>query len=311
MKVKEFNYLSKDGKSKIHAVEWLPEIDPVAILQISHGMTEHIFRYEKLAKYLTEKGFVVVGNDHLGHGESIVLDSLPMYFGPKGSWNYVVGDIHECKNIITSELPNLPYFILGFSLGSFVLRTYLIDYPQKLDGVILVGTGQLSSFEISIAKFMASREAKKVGEEHTSPVIKKLTFENYNKIFAPNSTDFDWLCSDQANLDQYIADPKRGQSLSAGLFIELLDGMNYTAKVKNMKKMNLDTPVLFISGGKDPVGSCGKGVIKVYNIFQKIGVKDVKMKLYPGLRHDVLHESIQGEIYEYLYQWLNSKIDKN
>lgn len=311
MKVQEFYYPSKDGKSKIHAVKWLPDREPLAILQIAHGVTEYILRYESLAKYLTEKGFIVVGNDHLGHGNSIATGSEPMYFGKEGSWNYVVGDIDECKKAITKDFPNLPYFILGFSLGSFVVRTYLIDYPQKLSGVILIGTGQVPKIQINIAKLVAKREAKKVGEDHTSPTIKAMTFGTYNKIFAPNITDYDWLCASQTSLDKYISDPNRGQNLSAGLFREMLTGMNYTSNKKNIQKMNLDTPILLLSGDKDPVGDCGKGVTKVYNSYKAIGIKDVTMKLYPNLRHDILNEDIKEDIYKNIYEWLKSKIDIN
>ena len=139
-------------------------------------------------------------------------------------------------------------------------------------------------------------------------MIKKLTFDTYNKFFAPNRTDYDWLCSDNEGLDEYIADPMRGGNLSAGLFREMLSGMKFTSEIKNLKKMNLDTPILFISGDEDPVGEKGKGVIKAYHKFQNIGMKDVEIKLYPKLRHDILHEKCKKEIYEYVYNWIEKKL---
>lgn len=308
MNKNEFYYLSADGKTQIHAVEWIPDEKPKAILQIAHGVTEYILMYEQFAEYLVEKGIMVVGNDHLGHGKSIAKDSEPMYFGPTGSWKWAVEDMYTCTKMIKEKYPEIPYYMLGFSLGSFLLRTYLIEYPKAIDAAIIMGTGETPPVQIALAKFIANKEAKKVGENHTSPMIKKLTFDTYNKFFAPNRTDYDWLCSDNEGLDEYIADPMRGGNLSAGLFREMLSGMKFTSEIKNLKKMNLDTPILFISGDEDPVGEKGKGVIKAYHKFQNIGMKDVEIKLYPKLRHDILHEKCKKEIYEYVYNWIEKKL---
>ena len=229
-----------------------------------------------------------------------------MYFGPSGSWNFVVKDMNACKKEISKKYPNVPYIMLGFSLGSFLLRTYLIDYnDDKIDGAIIMGTGYIPNFKIAIAKMMANNEAKKVGEENTSPVIKSLTFETYNKLFRPNRTDFDWLCSNDEELDKYIVDPLRGESYSAGLFREMLSGMQYTSNMKNINKMNKKIPIFLLSGDKDPVGEFGKGVIKTYNIFKKAGIENIDIKLYPNLRHDILHEKCKDDIYTDIFNWYN------
>ncbi len=305
----EFYYPSADGKTQIHAVEWKPETEIKGVIQIAHGVTEYILRYENFAEFFTQKGFVVVGNDHLGHGQSIAPNGKPMYFGPNGSWNFVVKDIDTCKQMTKKKYPNVPYMILGFSLGSFLVRTYLIDYAQEpLDGAIIMGTGYIPNFKIAIAKMMANKEAKKVGEENTSPLIKSLTFETYNKLFKPNRTAFDWLCSNEEALDEYIKDPLRGENYSAGLFREMLTGMQYTAELKNIQKMNKKMPIFLLSGDKDPVGEFGKGVIKTHEIFKKAGIEDVEIKLYQNLRHDILHEKCKDTIYNDIYLWLKKKM---
>lgn len=302
---KEFFYASADKKTTIHACMWIPEGEPKGVIQIAHGVTEYIKRYEPFAKYFTEKGYVVVGNDHIGHGKSIAKGSEPMYFGPEGSWNFVVSDIKNCMDITKKEFPGIPYTLIGFSLGSFVVRTFLIDYPEeKLDRVILMGTGQMSDVPIKIAKMMANSEAKKAGEEHSTPNIHNLTFGTYNKVFKPNRTEYDWLCANNDALDEYIKDPDRGGDFSAGLFRELLNGMLYTAKVKNIKKMNKDIPVLLLSGAMDPVGDCGKGVEKTFSTLKKAGIKNVSMKLYPGDRHDILHEKDKMDVYKDIEEWI-------
>lgn len=309
MRKREFYYPSADGKTQIHAIEWVPEEKPVAILQVAHGVTEYIGRYETFARYFTDRGIVVVGNDHLGHGLSIAKGAEPMYFGPAGSWNWAVEDIHTCSQMMRKCYADVPYCLLGFSLGSFLVRTYLIDYPGAVDMVVLEGTGQTPPVQIAFAKQIANREARKVGEEHTSPLIKKLTFGSYNRLFAPNRTDYDWLCASEKSLDEYIADTRRGENFSAGLFRELLGGMAYTVKLDNMKKMHKKTHIHLVSGDKDPVGDCGKGVKRVYRDFRKVGCDDVSMKLYPGLRHDIFHEDCCEEIMEDVYQWLMARIE--
>lgn len=306
----EFYYPSADGKTDIHAVLWLPEEKPAAVLQISHGVTEHILRYEAVAEYFTKKGFAVAGNDHIGHGTSIAEKAEPMFFGPVGSWTWVVEDMCTCKEIIQERFPDIPYCLLGFSLGSFLVRTYLIQYPGTVDGAVLLGTGQIPGFQLAIARQLVEKEIHKAGEEHTSPVIKKLSFETYNKKFAPNRTDFDWLCSSDTALDEYMADSLCGEYLSAGLFRELLNGMAFTGKMKNIRKMDSEIPILLASGEQDSVGECGKGVRRVYRCFKKAGIKDVKVKLYSGLRHDILHEEKWEKICGDIYGWISQRFER-
>lgn len=305
---KEFYYPSSDGKTTIHAVKWIPDTEVKMILQIAHGVTEYILRYEKLANYLTTKGILVVGNDHLGHGTSIIPNSKAMYFGPIGSWNNVVKDIDKCREIISNEYKKIPYCLLGFSLGSFAVRTYLIDYPNKVDATILIGTGDKNILLIKIAEFMANMEAKKHGEENSTPIIRNLTFETYNKKFAPNRTEFDWLCSNNKSIDEYTKDPLRGGCMSSGLFREMLSGMKYTSKLENIKKMNKNMPILLLSGSMDPVGDFSKGITQTYHKFKKNNIKDIRLKIYPNLRHDILNEKCYQDIYNDIYNWLNEKI---
>ena len=310
MKKNEFYYLSADGKTQIHAVEWIPKKSVIGVIQIAHGVTEHILRYEHFAEYFTQKGFVVVGNDHIGHGTSIAPSGKSMYFGQKNSWNFVVKDIENCKKIMKEKYLDVPYIMLGFSLGSFLVRTYLIDYKAELiDGAIIIGTGYIPNFKIAIAKTIANKEAKKVGEENTSPIIKSLTFETYNKLFKPNKTECDWLCANEEALDEYLKDPLIGKNYTAGLFIELLSGMQYTSNLKNIKKMNKKIPIILLSGDKDPVGDFGKGTIKTFEILKKAGIENLDIKLYKDLRHDILHEHCRKKVYNDIEKWLKKVID--
>ena len=304
----EFTFLSADGKTPIHAVEWLPEGQARAVLQISHGVSEYILRYEPFAEYLTARGFAVAGHDHLGHGQSVAEGSARLYFGPRGSWNWVVDDIDQRRNLAKAKFPQVPYFLMGHSMGSFLARTYLIRYPGAVDAAVIMGTGQMSPAIIAGGKAVAAEEAHRVGEDQTSSLVDKLAFGAYNKRFAPNRTGFDWLSLNQDNVDRYMADPLCGGNATIGLFREMLGGLSFIAKPQNLKRMNLNIPVLFISGEMDPVGDCGKGVKRAFESFRKAGVRDVSIRLYPELRHEILNETCRETVYEDIYQWLAAKI---
>ena len=304
----EFTFLSADGKTPIHAVEWLPEGQARAVLQISHGVSEYILRYEPFAEYLTARGFAVAGHDHLGHGQSVAEGSARLYFGPRGSWNWVVDDIDQRRNLAKAKFPQVPYFLMGHSMGSFLARTYLIRYPGAVDAAVIMGTGQMSPAIIAGGKAVAAEEAHRVGEDQTSSLVDKLAFGAYNKRFAPNRTGFDWLSLNQDNVDRYMADPLCGGNATIGLFREMLGGLSFIAKPENLKRMNLNIPVLFISGEMDPVGDCGEGVKRAFESFRKAGVRDVSLKLYPELRHEILNETCRETVYEDIYQWLAAKI---
>ena len=304
----EFTFLSADGKTPIHAVEWLPEGQARAVLQISHGVSEYILRYEPFAEYLTARGFAVAGHDHLGHGQSVAEGSARLYFGPRGSWNWVVDDIDQRRNLAKAKFPQVPYFLMGHSMGSFLARTYLIRYPGAVDAAVIMGTGQMSPAIIAGGKAVAAEEAHRVGEDQTSSLVDKLAFGAYNKRFAPNRTGFDWLSLNQDNVDRYMADPLCGGNATIGLFREMLGGLSFIAKPENLKRMNLNIPVLFISGEMDPVGDCGKGVKRAFESFRKAGVRDISLKLYPELRHEILNETCRETVYEDIYQWLAAKI---
>jgi len=304
----EFTFPSADGKTPIHAVEWLPEGPVRAVLQISHGVAEYILRYEPFAAYLTERGFAVVGHDHLGHGGSVAPGGARLYFGPKGSWRWVVDDIETRRRLGREQFPDVPYFLLGHSMGSFLARTYLIRYPGTVDGAVIMGTGQQSPALIAGSKLIAAVESLRIGEDKASPLVEKLAFGAYNKRFAPNRTANDWLSVSEANVDRYLANPLCGGTPTSGLFREMLGGLTFIARPENLANMDKSVPVLFISGAMDPVGDCGRGVRRAYESFRKAGVRDVSLKLYPELRHEILCEDCRETVFSDILQWLESKL---
>ena len=305
---KTFTFKSCDGVTDIYCVKWEIE-NPRAILQVSHGMSEFIDRYDTFAEFFNERGFVVVGNDDIGHGKSLSEEKAPMYFGEEGSWKLAVEDLHTLYKMTKKEYPDVPYFVLGLSLGAYLMRTLLIEHNELSDGLVLLGTSRVVPLEFKMGLYMAEKERKKYGDDVATEQIHDLTFGTYNKRFKPSRTEMDWLCGNEEALDEFIADERRGKDLTVGLFRELLSVMLYAREMKNIEKMNKDLPVLFLSGEEDAVGKFTKGVISAYNDFKKCGIKDVEYKIYPGDRHDILNEKNKEEVFMDIANWLDKKMN--
>ena len=305
MKKNELFFLSQDGKTNIHMVIWEPEDKIYGVIQLVHGVTEHIMRYEEFASYLNKGGIAVVGIDLIGHGLSTDNGNKKMYFGPEGSWRTVLGDINTCFERTKELFPDVPYIMLGFSMGSFFVRNYIIDYPNNVDGSILVGTGYMNKFILKYARKIALKEIKKYGESSITPKVNKFVFGLNNKYFKPNRTNYDWLCANNIELDNFISDPLRGDGVTCGLFRELIDGMLYTSSIDNIRKMNIFKPILVISGKDDAVGNFGKDIGKYINLIKKVGIQNVSLRLYDGMRHDVFHEEDRYKVFDDIYGWLH------
>ena len=306
----EFTFLSTDGKTQLHGMRWEPDGGSVrAVLQICHGVAEHIARYDAFARYLNGLGIAVVGHDHLGHGLSLPEGGTPVYFGESNTWNTVVDDIYVLHQRIRLWYPDVPLCIMGHSMGSFLTRTYLIRYPGTVKAAVIMGTGWQPKAVIAGGMAVAKAVGAVVGENGTSDLVTNLAFGAYNKLFAPNRTSCDWLSADEGNVDAYMADPLCGTDATVGLFRQMLSGIRFNQKLSNLRQMDPRIPVLFVAGEKDPVGDCGNGVRRTYQEFRRAGVQDCTLKLYPGLRHEILNEKAQQQqIFEDIGQWLTSKL---
>ena len=300
----EYYYPSADKIHNIFVRNWLPENKIKGIVQISHGVAEHSGRYDDFARFLAKKGFFVTANDHLGHGKSIKDESELCFFAEQDGWDTVVRDMEKLRQQTSDKYPDIPYFMLGHSMGSFLLRTYLIKYPGKISAAVLSGTGQIPPFLIKAGSLIAQREAKKKGKKAQSPLIQKLSFGNYNNNFKPAATEFDWLSSDKAAVDKYIADPLCGAPFTVGLFLDMMQGMKFIGDKNNLAKMDKKTPVLFVAGDHDPVGNNGKQVQALYEAFIAAGCQDTQIRLFAGARHEILNETVKDEVYATIYDFL-------
>lgn len=301
-------FLSSDGKTPIRFRVCVPDGEIRGIVQIAHGIAEHVERYDAFAAFLADHGFLVAANDHLGHGKSISNNDSLGFFAEQHGWMHAVKDMRQLYERMHAEYPALPYFLFGHSMGSFLTRTYLIDYPDGLTGAVICGTGQQAGALVKSGLLLGKIEALLHGPKYRSPLLDQLAFGAYNKGFAPPRTRYDWLTRDNALVDAYIADPRCGFMPTASLFSDMMGGISYISKPANLARMNKTLPVFFISGDKDPVGENGKGVKKAFALFQKAGMRDATLKLYPNCRHEILNEIGKETVMEDVLNWLDSKI---
>lgn len=305
----EFTFPSADQKHRIHAVKWVPEGQPRAVLQLIHGIAEYILRYDAFARFMAEHGVYVIGSDHLGHGGSVENDTELGVFAEKDGWDLAVSDIYTLYKETKTLYPDLPYFMLGHSMGSFVLRSFLISYPEaQINGAIISGTGYYAPLVSGAGKWLSEHEIGRKGHVGASTVFQKFSSGPYNKQFKPNRTEFDWLSRDEALVDAYIADPLCGFMPSASMVRDMMGGLGEICRKKNIERMNKEIPVLFIAGDRDPVGSNGKGVQKVYSMFREAGCQDVSIKLYKDGRHEMLNELNKEDVFRDLLEWTTAKL---
>ena len=307
MRETNFTFVGRDGES-IFVYKWFLEgKQPKAIVQIAHGLMETAARYRRMAEVLTANGYLVYANDHRGHGKTAQSLEEVGYWGEDG-FNASVENLDLLAGIIKKENPGLPLFLLGHSMGSFLVQNYMTKYSGGLQGIILSGSnanpGLILNFGIAIAK----REMAKKGSRSPSPNLHKLSFGAYNKGFEPARTPFDWLSSDEDEVDKYINDPYCGGIVSVGLYHDLFCGLKETYKKKNQQRIPQALPIYIFSGAKDPVGMNGKGVRKLVRSYQKLGIKDLTYKLYKDGRHEMLNEVNRDQVIKDLLTWLDRQI---
>lgn len=305
---KDFFYLSADGQTNIHAVQWVGEETPRAVVQIAHGICEYIERYDHFARWLAERGFVVVGNDHLGHGKSWQDPARQGLFREKDGWETVLADLETLRRTTAEEYPGVPYFLLGHSMGSFLARTWLIKAPGLFSGAIISGTGQQPEKLLKGGYVLTDLLCRLRGPEHRSAMVKNLMFGSYNRAFRPNRTQHDWICGNDEVVDAYCQDPGCQFLPCVGLCRDMLGALLFLGQPDNLREMDKQTPVLFFSGQKDPVGEMGQGVERVYQGFLQAGCADVQCRLYPEGRHEVLNEQWRETVYRDVLEWMEARL---
>ena len=307
MKTENMTYRSRDGATDIHAVRWQPDGAVRAVLQIVHGMNEFIERYEPFAQFLTEQGFCVVGNDHLGHGQSVLSrDELGFFGHPKGN-ECVLADVRTLFNTTRADYPDVPYFMLGHSMGSFLVRQYITMFGEELTGAVIMGTGIYTAGTLRAGKTIARLAGMTRGWHYRSPFLNKMAFGNYNRRFMPARTAFDWLSNDTAVVDAYCRNPLNTTMFTVNGYYQMFRSISWAQNRKYMEKIPKELPLLLVSGQEDPVGQEGEGVRAVCGLLRRAGITDVRMKLYPGDRHEILNETDHETVFNDLLGWMQEQ----
>lgn len=305
----EFYFPSKDGNTEIHTIEWKPVGEVRAVLQICHGMVEYIRRYDEFAQFLCGEGYYVVGNDHLGHGKSIQAKSEYGFFNEKYGNACVLGDMHTLRQRTEKKYPGVPYFMLGHSMGSSLLRQYVQMYGNGLSGAVLMGTvADHKKAALLFGKRLCRVMAAFRGWHYRSKMVDNLVLGAYNKKFKPARTRADWITSDNENLDMYVADPLCSFMFTVNAYYNVFSGMIGIQRKESVYMIPKGLPVLFVSGADDPVGEFGKGVRKIYEKYRAAGIRDVTLRLYTGDRHEILNETDRDQVYKDLLGWFEKHI---
>jgi alpha-beta hydrolase superfamily lysophospholipase len=308
-------FLSSNGLAKV--AYWVETPDPSedsetkprGILQIAHGMAEHSLRYRETIEYFTGKGYVVCGNDHFGHGETAASPEELGYFGKEKGWFHMAEDMYGLTLRMKETFGDLPYFLLGHSMGSLLARVYMTRYGSDLTGVILSGTSGPNP-KAGLSKPLVSLISAVKGEHHRSKLIYGLAFGNYNDRYVEGCDRLSWMSQDQQVLDDFRNDPRCNFTLTVTGFRDLMELLVFVSRKQWATEIPSDLPVLLISGEMDPVGDFGEGVKKVHKALEAAGCLDLTMKLYPDTHHEVLNEPVKWKVMEDIAMFMETHIIK-
>ena len=304
--MKKETFIGSKGK-EIHYRYWLPENDHViAVVHLFHGMAEHSLRYDEFARYLNKFSIAVYAQDHRGHGMNSE-GSIAGWFASHKGWQVVVEDGYLLSQVIKERHSDVPLFLFGHSMGSFLVRSLLPLHHHLYHGAILSGTGSSQGIKGAAGSIVAALRSIVRGKD-PDHMLDKLSFGHFNRPFEPARTAFDWLSKDEAKVDQYVEDPWCGYVCTSTFFRDLLKGVSLANNKRYASFIPKEFPLFIISGANDPVGDFGKGVEKVAKMYQKVGMMDVVLKLVKAGRHEILNETNRKEVYTDIGSWLRSHL---
>lgn len=299
--------ISDDGH-RMYTYLFIPDIKPKAIVQIVHGLGEHAGRYKEIAEKLNKEGFLVCADDHRGFGRSTVSKDQMGHMADKNGHELIIEDMKHLMVNTKADYPNLPYFMMGHSMGSFLTRGFLIKYHKDLNGAIIMGTrGKPKGIE-TLGKTIANIQKSLFGGRKRAYLLDKLSVGGYGKKYFPkDKSDLAWLTSDKEEIkkaqeDEYFAD----KPASIETYVQLFELIDKISDKNNYSSMDKNFPILLISGDRDPVGDMGKGVKWVYEMYKSLGLNDVNISLYKDGRHEILNDVQRDDVANEIIAWLNT-----
>lgn len=295
---------STSGLCDVHFYIYTPK-EPKAVLMLSHGMCEYVERYEEFARFLCDNEIAFAGNDHIGHGNSLKDDGMLGYFGQERGYINMVRDLHKMKKVIDEKFPNIPHFLMGHSMGSFLARIYLSKYRDRWDGAVIMGTAGGVFGSVPLRKVLDILERNR--GDYYRPRMSLGVFEMFNRRIDDRRTSNDWLSRDNKNVDKYIEDPKCNFMFTTSGYRDLLNALLCANSAPVIENTPTDIPLLFLSGSMDPIGQYGDGVRKAVMKYVDHGC-DVNIRIYRGARHELIFELNRDEVMRDIYAFLVKRI---
>lgn len=303
-----FYFKSSNGVNNVACYLYVPaQTAPKAVVQISHGMCEYLARYEDFISFLCGRGFIVCGNDHIGHGASVNTPDELGFFAENNGWRCLVKDVVTLSRCIQERYPDLPYFLLGHSMGSLIARTVIAKYSEIYDGALILGTLSLD-FGADACLAMVEATAKLKGSHYRSKMLDKMMFGMSNIKIEEPQTEYDWICTDMDVVTRYAEDPNCTFIFTARAMYDLIMLVKYVSKRDWAEKISTNLPVYIAGGAEDPVGRYGKCLKEIFERLLKADMTDVELKIYEGMRHEILNEVNKAEVYDDILGWLEDHI---
>ena len=293
--------VAEDGHN-IHLQTWMPAGDARGVIQMLHGLGEHIGRYDRFARAAVARGFVVYGHDHRGHGRS---EGERGYFADEDGWNKVIEDVRIVNDRIAETHATMPVVMLGHSMGSFIAQSFAMHYGERLQGLLLSGSSWPQRVQLLPGRLLAKLESLRVGKRGNSALINALGFSAFNRPFRPVRTEMDWLSRDEAEVDRYIADPLCGGPFTCGLWLDFLGGLFELGSDSALTRIPAGLPLLITGGSVDPVGG-DKGMTRLAMHYMQTMHQRVKLKIYPDGRHEMLNETNRDEVTADWLEWIEA-----
>ncbi|MCR5784976.1 MAG: lysophospholipase [Eubacterium sp.] len=281
-------------------------VEPQAVIQFVHGMAEHIERYDNFFEFLTEQGFIVYGDNHIGHKDSVLSDDDLGYFCESDGWKCLVKDEHRLTSIIKKEHPDKKLFIYGHSMGSFITRAYITQYADEVCGAVISGSAGKNP-ALGAGKKVTSLITKLKGKRHRSGLITAMMFGSYNKRYKNVKSPYAWLTRDEKVVEEYEADKYSGFMFTTSAYMDLMNILDFVTEDAWYDKVPKSLPMLFIAGEMDPVGNWGQGYVEIDEKFSKRNMDDVTVRLYPEMRHELHNEIGKEKVWNDVTDWIKER----
>jgi alpha-beta hydrolase superfamily lysophospholipase len=299
-----FTLTAADG-TELFVRCWIPDKPAKSVVQIAHGLAEHGARYGRLAAVLNEHGYAVYANDLRGHGKTAKTPEDLGYFAERDGWRKCLDDLWFVHQRIAADHPRLPIILLGHSMGSTMARQFIMEHGDALAGAVLSGPSGQPTAMAALGRAITRLERLRLGPRGHSRIINNMTFDGFNKAFAPARTSFDWLSRDPGEVDKYVADPFCGFPASVQLWVEMLDAWKKISSPASCRRVPKNLPLYVIAGQRDPVSGAARQIEPMIAAYRTAGLERIECRIYPEARHELFNETNRDEVTRDLIAWLD------